>query len=611
MDSLKKLLDAGVIRPLDHAFAEFVAQHENQHVELVGMLASLLSSRLAGQNICLDIDKIGQPFAPIYYFPEQQLLSDFIHQSSMIIDVAKSNSVGPLVLEGNSLYIQKYWDYEQRLALMLRERSQIRRDFPESELKSLVDRLFTDNNEKEVDWQKVAVCVAARSKLSVITGGPGTGKTTTVTRLLAVLQGISQRNSNPITMQLVAPTGKAAARLSESIQQAKTKLPEDLRSGLETNCSTIHRLLGSLPNRSEFKHNKRNKLHLDLLIVDEASMIDLPLMCKLFEALPNSAAVVMLGDKNQLSSVEAGSVMSDICAAVTYSGQHPAYSADMFGLLNRLCGLPYSDISSDAGSVLQDNLVTLQKSFRFSASSGIGNLASAINRGDLVRARHLLSDNENHDLAWYQNANLSDLIAKLLPNYKQYLTCVKQGDLKGAFAALQKQQVLCTQRQGAWGVNEINLKVEKELAKQGIIDLSSEYYPGRPIMLTQNDHRLKLYNGDIGVIMPDPDNPSVRKAWFLTSEGDFKGVLPSRIPSHDTQYAMTIHKSQGSEFDNVFMVLQKGGGISDLSGLSRELVYTGLTRAKQSFSLYADEQVLGRALAQQCLRSSGLQRRLQ
>lgn len=609
-DTLQQLLDAGIIRPLDLAFAEFIVQHETRGETVLCMLAALLSNRLADQSICLHLDKLGQPFAPIYHFPDAKSISDIVSQSTMVSGSGQRKETRPIVLEDNRLYLQKYWAYEVRLAKSLQTRSELRRDVSEPALKALVDRLFDDDNSEQVDWQKVAVCVATRCKLAVITGGPGTGKTTTVTRLLAVLHGIAKQNGERLKLQLVAPTGKAAARLSESIQQAKSKLPEDLQEGLETHCSTIHRLLGSLPNRTEFKHNSRHPLHLDLLIIDEASMVDLPLMCKLFDALPAHSAVVMLGDKDQLSSVEAGSVMSDICSAVPLVDQVPVYSQDMSALLHRLCGLPIQPNHS-LSSMLQDNLVTLQKSFRFSAASGIGNLAQAINQGDFNGAVDLLTQGTFSDLSWHQQAEEQELIAKLVPNYKTYLLNVKNGDLDGAFRALQHQQVLCAQRHGARGVNEINRLVEKELARQGLIEIDSEYYIGRPVMLAQNDHRLKLYNGDIGILMPDPDNPKVRKVWFLTPENRFVGVLPSRIPKHETQYAMTIHKSQGSEFDNVFMILPQHDAKAALIGLSRELVYTGLTRARKTFHLHADKQVLGRALNQQSLRSSGLQTRLQ
>lgn len=609
-DLLHTLLENGVIRPLDFAFAEFVAERESVENPEVVMLAALLSRELGDQHICLNVMQLGQPFLPYYQFPDRAALEKKLRQASMVWMPSLQKEAKPIVWDNGGVYLHKYWQYEKRLAELLIERSYQQREFESSVLENLLHRLFPAPQDGDIDWQKVAVCLAAKRKLSIITGGPGTGKTTTVARLLAVLLGIAREQQQSVNIQLVAPTGKAAARLSESIQHAKTQLPDDLQQDLATQCSTIHRLLGSIPNRVQFKHNKHNKLHLDLLIVDEASMIDLPLMCKLFEALPAHAAVVLLGDKDQLSSVEAGSVLSDICSAVSLLQGYPDYSKATHQYLRQFCPLPRSQPDLEGQSALQDNLAILQKSHRFSGDSGIGNLAKAFNKGDVVSAIACLNDAKYQDLAWSDSVGVAKLLADLIPHYRRYQSAVNQGDLSTAFSVLQQQQVLCAQRSGPFGVDEINQLVEKELSKQQLIDLSQEYYIGRPVMLTQNDHQLGVFNGDIGIVMPDPDKPLLRKVWFIREDGNMYGVLPNRIPAHNTQYAMTIHKSQGSEFDHVTMLLSPLDSANASRGLSRELLYTGLTRARKHFHLVADKASLSAALSKKCERSSGLQERL-
>lgn len=608
-DTLKQLLSEGLIRPLDYAFGEFICDLDNQQSPSIVMLSALLSRELGEQHICLQIDKLGQPFAPYYRFPDPTELRVELEQATLVASDASEPTL-PIVFFRNRVYLQKYWYYEKCLADMLISRASRHRNVDETALGCMLQNLFPANDGNETDWQKVAVCLAAKCNLSIITGGPGTGKTTTVTRLLAVLKGLAKQQGNSLKIQLVAPTGKAAARLNDSIQQATSRLPVEFQQDLDVKCSTIHRLLGSLPKRTQFKHNARNQLFVDLVVIDEVSMVDLPLMCKLFEALPMEAGVVMLGDKDQLSSVEAGSVLSDICASVELENGIPMYSQSMRGYLAQFCPLPKQSKSDDSSSLLQDNLAILQKSHRFSENSGIGNLSKAFNQGNRPRALQILTSDTYCDVSWRDELNLSDVVQSLMPGYKGYLAKVRDGDLQAGFAELQRQQVLCAQRTGPFGVDVFNQLVEKELLKQQLIAPNQEFYTGRPVMLAQNNHQLGLFNGDIGIVMPDPDTPELQKVWFIHQEGRLHGVLPNRLPPHDTQFAMTIHKSQGSEFANVTMLLPANEGKSQARGLSRELLYTGLTRAKSSFQLIADKATLNRALSISCERSSGLQAHL-
>ena len=638
---LEQLQIQGLIRPLDKAFALFIAdgldEQQNTATLNISLLAAYLSASLGEQHSCIELAELNQPFAPWFEFVEHPSLMTYLQQSTLVEVItqpfaeAKLSCNKPIVVEDSRLYLQRYWLYEGELASQILARASQQKNVDQQSAIALLNSLFSSDSTESIDWQKVAVCVAARQMISFITGGPGTGKTTTVTKLLALLQGLAREQGKVLNIKLVAPTGKAAARLTESISAARQKLPTRLQQDLPEQCQTIHRLLGAKPQSPYFKANSAQPLHLDVLVVDEASMVDLPLMSKLFAALPAHAQVILLGDKDQLASVEAGSVLSDICAAVLVDDKQVAslasYSKPMQQQLHSWLQLSAEQISQDANaphtayqSQIKDNLVMLQKSHRFSAQSGIGQLAQLINQGQIKQSMQLLSLHNLADIEWTVpqaltrqgviDEQLQSLILTLMPGYRAYFSAIKQGDLAAAFTSLGQQQVLCAQRSGAWGITQLNDLIEQELNAQGLIQRGQDFYAGRPLILTRNDHNLKLFNGDIGIVMADPQEPSLTKVWFNMADGSIRVFLPNRIPPHDTLYAMTIHKSQGSEFAQVHLCLPLINPVSKGRGLSRELLYTGLTRAKQHFSLYAQQQALQICLKQQCVRGSGLAQRL-
>ena len=650
------------IRSIDVAFAEFIYQLEHdlepEQKYCVALIAAYVSAQSGQQHSCIHLTELGQPFEGLYVLPHTETLLIYLKKSKTVMNVTVNDGISinladstnkPLVLDSTSLYLHRYWCYEYQLSAIIQQKSGKSRDVDLLLMQSLLFTLFDSHvlksgaseieraeqgDVKALDWQKIAVCIAVSQNISFITGGPGTGKTTTVTKLLALLQGLAAKRGEVLNIQLVAPTGKAAARLTESIAGAKRKLATEFQQNLPEQCQTIHRLLGAKPNSVYFKADTHHKLHLDVLVLDEASMVDLPLMTKLFAALPDHAQVVLLGDQNQLSSVETGSVLADICAATqTHKADGSKglarYSQKMQTWLANLVDSPPSRLVTQAPNVLpsmiQDNVVTLLKSHRFNEYSGIGQLAKQINKGRLDASYSLLKNTHLSDIQWCspsqinsQNVEteiLQNLIVKLLPIYQDYFKAVRQGELEKAFDYLSKQQILCAQKGGYWGVNQLNALIEQELAKQGVIDNTQDFYLGRPIMLAKNAHPLKLFNGDIGIVMPDPANPRLTKVWFAISDGSsnmsYKGLLASRLPEFDTIYAMTIHKSQGSEFDSVYLCLPLVDVNNQGKGLSRELLYTGLTRAKTHFSLFAQAKALKLSLVQQCIRGSGLAERLQ
>jgi len=653
---LEQLLNMSKIRAIDMAFADFIYSEESAQDtsgtsarECLTMLSSFVSAQSGEQHSCIDLENLGQPFLGVYRFPELSTMLSYIQNARTFARLSTTGvnldepTAKPIILQDGKLYLQRYWQYESQLAAIIREKTTKALDLDITAAKVLLSDLFDEEHNhaeqgQTLDWQKIAVCIAASQTLSFITGGPGTGKTTTVTKLLALLQGLAARKGNVLNIQLVAPTGKAAARLTESISAAKIKLPTALQANLPEQCQTIHRLLGAKPQSPHFRANASHPLHLDVLVLDEASMVDLPLMAKLFAALPKDAQIILLGDQDQLASVETGSVLSDICAASDLQGDNPnkallIYSDAMQQHLTKLISLPTSSAipnletntsitkrSGIRGSVIQDNVVKLLKSHRFGENSGIGQLAKRVKAGQVAQCLSLLNDEQFTDINWHQptqttpqtvaNEILKTLITQLLPIYQQYTQAIQQGDLRQAFKYWDQQQVLCAQKSGYWGVTQLNALIENELHKQGLIDNTKDFYIGRPVMLSKNDHQLKLFNGDVGIVMPDPDNAALTKVWFVTPEGDLRGLLPSRLPSLETLYAMTIHKSQGSEFESVYLCLPPITANNQGRGLNRELIYTGLTRAKKQFMLFAEAKALSVSLGQQCVRGSGLAERL-
>lgn len=449
--------------------------------------------------------------------------------------------------------------------------------------------------------QKLAAATAAARPFAVISGGPGTGKTTTVAKLLAILVETGLHVGKAPAVRLVAPTGKAAARLTESIGAAlqALDLAPEVVAAIPTEAGTLHRLLGVIPGRSQFRHHAGNPLHLDLLVVDEASMVDLPMMARLLDALPGHARLILLGDKDQLASVEAGAVLGDICSFI-----EQGVSTEQAQWLSRQTG--YRLQGRPRGAPVRDSLCLLAKSWRFDQHSGIGQLARACNSGDATAVEAVwgmgFADISLHP--WAGEA-YEALIAQGVAGYGAYLRAARAGEAPATvFKAFNGFQILCALRDGPFGVEGLNQRLELALSRAGLIQRDGDWYGGRPVMVVRNDHGIGLYNGDMGLCLPDETGRL--KVWFEQPDGSLRALLPSRLPPHETVYAMTIHKSQGSEFAHTVLVLPDGP--SPL--LTRELVYTGITRAKARLALYGDRALLAQAVRKKTERYSGLAERL-
>ena len=600
---LQQAVEQKLLRALDAQFAMMIAGDEQPAV----MLAAALVSHDAGEgHVCLPLSRLTPEFCFAGRQPElaEQLFAQAKAESGWCEVLLASEAVSehegatPLKLIGERLYLNRMWQNELLVAQFFGEENRaIALD--EAQVISVLNQLFEPM--VDTDWQKVAAAVALTRRISVISGGPGTGKTTTVAKLLAAL--VQLNSTTPLRIQLAAPTGKAAARLTESLGSALRRLPLDdaQKAALPNDACTLHRLLGAQPNSQRLRYHAGNPLHLDVLVVDEASMVDLPMMAKLINAMPPHARVIFLGDRDQLASVEAGAVLGDICHYVTL-GYPPARAAE----LSRLTGYSLPAGEGRQASMLRDGLCLLQKSYRFDSKSGIGQLAFAVNASDVKQAKAVFSkgfgDISKQPLRETEDYAL--MIADAVEGYRPYLELIRQHAEPAAILdAFGRYQLLCALREGPFGVSGLNNRIEQALVQKRLIERPnptvSRWYNGRPIMISRNDSSLGLFNGDIGIAL---DRGEGLRVWFPMPDGTIKSVQPSRLPGHDTAYAMTVHKSQGSEFEHAALILPN----QYTAVVTRELVYTAITRARSQLSLYADDRVLEKAITTKTERRSGL-----
>jgi exodeoxyribonuclease V alpha subunit len=688
---MRDLLDGwtarGWLRELDRTFADFLAREVDDAPPLAILGAALASHQLGRGHVCLDLRATLEDSSFVLSMPpdgdapeERPALpaevlagiglpawrAAFSHPRL----AASGAGDTPLVLSGTRLYLRRYWQYEHDVRGAIDRRLArsvpLRQALPEREVRKILDGLFPASPRAEAgggveaDWQKMACALAAGNAFSIVTGGPGTGKTTTVVKLLALLQGLSLGATGPgrpLRIRLAAPTGKAAARLNESIAGAVQRLPLDVlpnaeavRARIPTEVVTLHRLLGSRPDSRRFRHHAGNPLPLDVLVVDEASMVDLEMMASVLAALPPDARLVLLGDKDQLASVEAGAVLGELCGRAQRGRYLPATRDWLLAVSGDRIG---PDLLDAAGTPLDQAVAMLRRSYRFTSESGIGRLAEAVNAGDVSALRRLwtrgYADLARVTLAGQDDGSLRDwaidgAAARFAGNagarsgvegevpppvgYRHYLELLKARQplagaprsafdewARGVLAAHARFQVLCALRRGPWGVDGLNQRIAGLLCREGLLPASQGWYLGRPVLVTRNDYGLGLMNGDIGITLALPqegEGGSDPRRWKLRvafpagdGHGGIRWVLPSRLQAVESVYAMTVHKAQGSEFAHASLVLPDS--LSPV--LTRELVYTGITRARHWFSLAEAGRngfVLEASIARRVRRASGL-----
>lgn len=597
-------------RDIDIAFAQLMERLAPDDPPGVG-LAALLVSRAAGEgHVCIDLHQQCREGV--------QAPHDGTHGcrcppvDAWLAQLAASPVVGhtageqPLVCDPRGrVYLQRLYQHEQGLAERMRQMAAAPAGPPLSgserdRLPALLARYFPPSPPEaaggpSVDWQKRAAAVAAARRLCIISGAPGTGKTTTVAKIIGLLMDAA--DPGELRVSVCAPTGKAAARLGASLAEAGRSLdcPPTVAAALNSlSPCTIHRLLRVQQGGRGFYFNARNPLATDLVVVDEASMVDLVLMNRLLAAVPPEARMIILGDKDQLASVEAGSVFGDLCRGAS---ARPISSAAADGMAANGSAGP----ASREAPPLQACIVVLRRNYRFDPHKGIGALTQAVNSGSGDRVREIFKDRAGGAVRWEswrrRDAFHKLLAAQIRRGYEHYL------DSDGPAQALERFglfRILCALSVGPFGVDHINAAAMAFLQRIRLIPGSQSWFPGRPVMITRNDYRLGLFNGDTGLAWPDPSGHL--RVWFQGEGGALRSFSPQRLPPHQTVFAMTVHKSQGSEFDRVLLVLPE----QDAPVLTRELVYTGCSRARRELILAAREDILDLALERKIQRVSGL-----
>jgi exodeoxyribonuclease V alpha subunit len=578
-DSHSSTMEAIQLSSLDHHFADFVTRIDGMPCEGLWMAAAIVSSASCRGHVCIDLFRsTGYNIVPFQSGGEalqSPPIARWLEMLSACDTVGRPGDYTPLVLDfAGRLYLNRSWDSERRVADGILARSTI---LPASAgLEAGLDRYFP-TTAGGGDLQRAAARAALSRRFTVISGGPGTGKTTTVARILALMFDLA--SGDTLCIRLAAPTGKAALRLKQSIANflESSSLSEKVQLALPQEVSTLHRLLGVIPGQSAFRHNRDNPLHCDVLVVDEASMIDLTLMSRLLDALRTDTRVILLGDRDQLASVEAGAVLSDICA-----GRSP-------------------DAVVSAG---RPAIVHLTRSYRFTDDSGIGRLSRLIKAGDGDGALALLRSGIYSDVCW-QPLPSAETIAESLSAAacEGYAELARTSLPSDALDALERFRVLAPHREGRHGVGNLNRLIDTALSRLRSAGSSATAF--RPVMITGNTYDVGLFNGDTGVLVGATAGAG-SAAFFPDPDSGVRRISGLRLPQHETAFALTIHKTQGSEFDTVLLILPDQ--MSEL--LSRELLYTAVTRARKRVEIWGDEEIVRRAVERRIERNSGLRDRL-
>lgn len=619
--SRKWAVETELFQPIDIHFADFLVGLNELFDADLYLLALLVSHFTGKQHTALKF-KSGQTLNSLFeeYGSEVDDFKDvklpMVKLNNWQKVLGKPGDKTPLVydVERSLLYLYRYWFYEKNTAEFIKSRTMNLVELDDTKVKWAMEKLFKSSGPSAsydpINWQEVAAFTALKNRFAVISGGPGTGKTTTVAKVLALLTSLQPG----LKIDLVAPTGKAADQLVKSIRSAKKKIPFEAlgitTDAIPEEAGTIQRFLGYIPDSAEFRYNADNKKSTQLLLVDEASMVSLPLFSKLFAALNDNCRVILLGDKDQLAAVENGNVLGDI----TDSEQINHFSSQFvneYAQIANCSKYPKQLSISENPTTLEDAVAQLEFSYRFNYNSGIGQLSAMVNSQDLNCVEFMKSKGEGafNDIELKELPEpefLYDSIRQFINEadkrcgFLNYRRAVNAGDPLHALQLFDRARVLCAINNGVYGVENLNRIIE-ELLFIGRLD---KFYIGRPIIVLKNDHNLKIYNGDVGIIMKDTNG--VLKAFFPDGEGEVKAISPASLPEHATAFAMTVHKSQGSEFNDVLMILPE----TFSPVLTKEIVYTGITRAKTNIETWSNDRILKQTIQNPIKRTSGLRAKL-
>ena len=597
---------------LARQFADFIRRMNGKPAPELYLAALLVSDVIARGHICLNLASHEKQTFPVG--EQESILSPEIDAWERVLRlspvVGRPGEFRPLILdEAHRLYTYRYWNYENRVANRIRSMAgtmiPLLPSFKPETCHALMKRLFPESISPDghAPGQIIAAFIALTRHLCLISGSPGTGKTTAVARILAFLLE-SADETRSFRIILAAPTAKAAIRLEESISKIKQTLhcPEWVKNLIPEQSWTLHRLLGSSADGTSYRHSEANPLLCDIVVVDEASMIDLPMMSHLLDAIPHPSRLILLGDPHQLSSIEAGAVLEDMMG----TGEKNRYSQGFQDLFRQYTGIDAPASAQQEESGMTDGMVELTRNYRIRDESILGQFKKSVMMGDVDEALFLLESGDDVlTLAEIPDPHaLKNYVGTEIGKYlNEYLRCIAEYcDIEEIFMLFDSFRILCALRGGRLGTMHLNRLMEEHLKALSGIHPSRILYPGRALMVTNNDYALQLFNGDIGLVLPDDSGEERHSVCFREPKGAFRRLSPYALPEHETAFAMTVHKSQGSEYDRVFLFLPE----SDNPILNRELIYTGITRAREKLTVCSSKDVLARAISRKMERYSGL-----
>lgn len=586
---IDEILQLDHFAPIDRCFADFLASRFNA-CESARLLFALTSSCHRAGHSCFRLSSLRD--LPFYddFRPALDKLAVKTFSNSAI---GVPGDYRPVIKDGDRWYLHRYHHYEDNISQRITRRLRFSKKLNIAHLYKILTHYFPPTT--EIDWQETAAALAVCGYFTIISGGPGTGKTTTVAGILAVMRELLPQIKDRVA--IAAPTGKAAARLEESLKGAGTKLGIDI----PTETATIHRLLGVMRGKSYFRHNRENQLTAEVVIIDEVSMVDLALMSDLLDAVPDTSRLILLGDKDQLASVKPGSVLGDLCG----SNEINQFSRPAAELLAATTG-NRKNISVRLGRVprMLDHIVQLEKTYRYPPHSGIAATAQFINKGQGEQALKVLEQDKTKEINIVSLTVMENRLKELAEQF--YSLYLRENELEKIFTAFAVFRILAAVRQGGFGVEAINNFIENTLATMKLIKPKRKpFYHGRPIMVRRNDYSLRLFNGDTGIVLFDRTEKRLL-AFFQDTDGSFRKLPPARLPEHETVFAMTVHKSQGSEYEHIALVLPE----TDANAVTRELLYTAVTRAKKTVTVFAEKAKFIKAVQSRTQRMSGLGRKL-
>jgi exodeoxyribonuclease V alpha subunit len=596
LDQLEDLRKKEVISAVEVEFVRFLATvHSSVKGEVLWAASACIHAQRNG-HICLDFNKwddkwlFGDKKSNIKI--TDSLKTEWLSGLKESPIVSNGNELQPLVLESERLYLHRFWSFEEELCHWLNQKSSPTHDVSDQAKKIMQSLLAPSGDLFETNWQHVAVQLSFLKDLVIISGGPGTGKTFTVLNIIAAHVLAHSTEGEEYRIALAAPTGKAARRLDESIEAGKANLPEHIQAefNLTGSAQTVHKLLGSDFRGSSFSFNEENLLPYDLVVIDEASMLDIHMWVHLIRAIGANTKLVILGDKDQLASVEAGSILGDICRGDNL------FSRTIADSLSRIQNV--SVPIADDKPTLNDCILFLKKSYRFGEHSGIQKFAAAVNDSNPDLAIEILQDSSYKDLGWMKpsSENMESVIKEYAVNHHAEFSVIRE---EKRLPASNQKRILCALRRGPFGVEQINSTAEKLIKRNLGLLAGKIWFEGRIVMATRNDSIIRVKNGDIGLY-----SDSKESIQFEGKEGQM--ISANRLKDYEPAFAITIHKSQGSEFNDVAIILSNQVN----SVLSKEILYTAVTRARENTLIIVSEEVLRKTIERSVSRTSGLRHKI-